>query len=320
MKLKRILCVVLALAAFFSLSVGLSAQTDGFVFSEDGKTLTFEGTTYYRYDGLSMHYLFHPQTLYYAPVSEGGYGFWNEEKTVVVFMDFLYGAGMEAPDAVYVTEERGRELDRFVKEAAYGHDSYVLHDDWSSAGSFLTVNVDFLTRAWAEERSFLLSYLAEMPCYPIYTFDQAGEFAYCRGAVYNAQDSYWFVEYPALDEDLFYSHGVLNDVGGSVTGYSMEDAVADVFEQSLRDDIYMESYLMDGPSEMLLSDGTGTVIVVSLLVLVGILLPAIPLTLGLTLGFSHRKKDRGFVRWFVLAGLSALCILIAVALLLLFLL
>ena len=31
MKLKRILCVVLALAAFFSLSVGLSAQTDVYV-------------------------------------------------------------------------------------------------------------------------------------------------------------------------------------------------------------------------------------------------------------------------------------------------
>lgn len=167
--------------------------------------------------------------------------------------------------------------------------------------------------------------LKDCTLYELRFHDHSGLLSTLRGAVYELSDgSYGYVDYSTLDNSHFDADGNFSYRQGEVTVYPIDDFFSDLKRNS--DRVYSlkksNTYeINEYDNGMGIIGGIGgsnhtkDSAIASfwiIFVMVGYLLPVAPLVLGLV--FANSKKMSHPKRWYVVAGMAVLWMVLAVAL------
>lgn len=312
---KKLICLLLACLLLPALCVSVLAEEAEYaqwVISEDGEELSLDGTTYTWY----------PLAYGDRIVPEERFVYENDvtnpvnDKTMTVsvnpdnpHMVFLVGyIGGYAVQRVYVTEEGRRILDAYVN-GAYSEYLLVKDDDLAAELSLdLIAELDAQTE---NQISMEVTRLRERASYDIIGYDETRTLAHTHGAIYLLGNGYYYINYDALDNTHFDASGSFSYRSGTVTlvklGTEHSRKVSDALG-NLEDWYSDVVYESDGEEPVMEESSAKTVFFV-LSVIGGLLVPAVPLVLGLV--FARSKKSLNPHKWYLLSSLAALWIILA---------
>lgn len=273
--------------------------------SEDGKTLTHEGVEYHRYY-LDLTDRFMP--THRKVLDETGTFEIEGEEYQVYLSDFtdeivavIAQYNWYGDEWVYVTENGKKILDRF---AAGQYGSVLLMDSYlADAAQMTSAQLEKLDALETTE-SMDVTELAGADCYVIIGMDETGTVGHQHGAIYTTSYAYFYINYDALDNSYFSSDGEFSYRSGTVEVVRLEDETAQMAAKLFADMTYREEYYefeTEGDDNQMEPEDAMSAFWM-LTVILGVILPAIPLTFGLI--FALRGKCLYPKRWYALVMLS----------------
>lgn len=289
--------------------------------SEDEYTLTGNGRTYTRCDELPVGQKVNTDTLY---VFENTVRLDGRTMSVVasspdaevVWLTSTISDLWDDPyaTAVFVTKE-GR--DALEAMAAGQMSAWRLEDDNSTFGSTKQASFDgdLLRRmnGLAATEEVNVSVLKGCVRYDILGFDSTGTVYTVCGAVYEERDRYLYVNYLSLGNQYFDADGNFSYRSGQVSAIRLEgDVLSDFLAttdrlKAVSTSVIHEDELTFDPDEEM---ETSIAAFWGCLIIFGFILPIAPLVVGLVM--PHSAK-RGYpTRWYLVALLSAVWIVIAI--------
>lgn len=318
--MKRKIALVLVLLALL-IPVTAAAAEDQWQISEDELTLTYDGKEFHRYS-LNPADLFMPENVYVPNesglVKSGDNTYQiaisgNTDHMVVISdEDFWYGEYKY----LYVTAEGKAILDRF---AAGEFAAYVLADQYQSETAELTAEQLAKLDGLEPNKTLDVTELAEVDCYEIIGMDETGTMGHVHGAVYADTHSWYYINYDALDNSYFDSEGAFSFRSGTVEAAKLQDDAARMVAVLMDQMEYRDLETTFESSEIDMEPDAENVQTIfwTLTVILGVILPAVPLTFGLV--YALKGKCLYPKRWFLLVALSIAWMLVMGAIVLLIL-
>ena len=321
------LIVALLLTLPLTLSLPCAAESETpreaveWQLSEDEYTLTGNGRTYTRCDELPVGQKVNTDTLY---VFENTVRLDGRTMSVVasspdaevVWLTSTISDLWDDPyaTAVFVTKE-GR--DALEAMAAGQMSSWRLEDDNSlfSSTKQASFDGDLLRRMndLTATEEVNVSVLKGCVRYDILGFDSTGTVYTVCGAVYEERDRYLYVNYLSLGNQYFDADGNFSYRSGQVSAIRLEgDVLSDFLAttdrlKAVSTSVIYEDELTFNPDEEM---ETSIAAFWGCLIIFGFILPIAPLVVGLVM--PHSAK-RGYpTRWYLVALLSAVWIVIAI--------
>lgn len=343
-KMSKCLCCLTLLVTLLTaavLSVGASYAMEStpeymtWTLSENGETLTDgDGSVYTRYE-LPFGYRLSETTDVYAytrrAANENGdsnpyvYSF-ARGGSVVWLSDRAYDATLYT---FYGTENGCKALDDLVKgntsdyklllPASYGGDGEDLYATLSR--KLANAVAEAGEKNEGEKVTYpMFNLVYKMERMEILAYDRYGVVCTTQGAVYDLGDGrYGYLHYPSLDSTYFTADGYLSSRGHEEAQLLILEktlcdqlvAVSEEAETVFPETVYEQYDLADGYVDPYYDEAQEASFWV-FLVFFGYLVPIAPLTVGLV--FAHSKKMSHPKRWYVLAGMAALWILLSILL------
>lgn len=308
---KKLICLLLVCLLLPALCVTAFAEGEEYaqwIISEDGEELSLDGKTYTWYP-MAYGDLLKPEErfCYENEVIVNGEALSvvvNPENPHMVFLCNYYSY----PERVYVTEEGRRILDAYVNgEFA----EYLLTWNTNQASQIsadLVAQLDALT---AEQISIEVTRLRELDCYEIMGYDETHTLAHAHGAVYVLRDGYYYINYDALDNTHFDSEGNFSYRSGTVTLVKLVTDHAEMVSDAIGNlKAWTYTAIYESDTDVVEMDKTSAKTVFFVLSIIGgLLIPAVPLVLGLV--FATSKKSVNPHKWYLLSSLAALWIILA---------
>lgn len=315
--MKKRIAILLVLLMML-LPVTAAAAEIQWQISEDELTLTYDGKEYHRYS-LNPADLFMPEHIYIPEQSgivelgKDEYQVVQTDRTdeIVVLSEDMYWFGFHS--YVYATQEGAAILDRFSKGE---YETLLISDIFHSEMAELTKEQLATLDGLKPNKTLDVTELAEVDCYEIIGMDETGTMGHIHGAVYADTHSWYYINYDALDNSYFSSDGSFSFRSGTVDAVKLEDDAAQMVavlmsEMTTRAEEIEYAYETDFTMEA----ADAEIIFWTLTVILGVILPAVPLTFGLV----YALKGKGLYpkRWFLLVALSAAWMLVMGAIVLL---
>lgn len=302
--MKRKIAILLALSLLM-MPITATAAECLWQLSEDGKLLTHEGVEYHRYY-LDLADRFMPMQVLVLDET-GAFKIDAEEycihqsdstdEIVAVVAQFdWYG-----DEWIYVTETGREILDRFTV-GQYG--SVLLMDAYLMDTAQMTLAELETLDALEKNEDVDVTELASADCYEIIGMDETLTVGHKHGAVYSTSYGYFYVNYDALDNSYFSSDGEFSFRSGSVEAVRLDGEAAQMVADLLANMNYREewySYESDNDDAYLEPEDAMSAFWI-LTVILGVILPAVPLTFGLI--YALRGKCLYPKRWYALVALA----------------
>lgn len=310
---KKIISILFALALMLTLCIIVSAdEYTEWSISEDGQTLIVGSDTYKLYE----EYLyptdkFLPEKSFIYENTSPSYLYLKrnyEENGIMIVSDY-YGTGTEY---IYVNNEGRATLNSFINGA---FSNYKISDKYFSeyastsknwinnldGGSITTIDVRSLETC---ERYYILGY------------DSTETVAHIVGAVYDRNDTYFFVNYDNLSNNYFDANGNFSYRQGTVKAYKLNTAQSsDMVEYLSNMTAYETSF--EGYEDALFTGfnrGAYVVIFVLFTIMFGFITPLVPVIIGaIRVSKGKSKNPKRWYLMFIGCGLwivFAICILL----------
>ena len=156
-----------------------------------------------------------------------------------------------------------------------------------------------------QKQEYSLFDLRDKTCYTVYGFNEDGWFGVPVAFVYELEDGLYYASAVALADDCFDSNGELKPkTGVKLSLYLLDEETSDMAYDVIRDiNFHYPRYTYESGSSLVggsTEDYTGAAF--ASVVVLGILLPIAPITLGLC--FPHAKSMGRKKRWYLLAILG----------------
>ncbi|MBQ7389468.1 MAG: hypothetical protein IJW02_00025 [Clostridia bacterium] len=318
MKKRIIIClIVLSLVALLLASCGYDyyEKCATWEVTEDGSTLSDGTNTYTKYCELPLgmriegnKFKFYNDAVYDSDL----YEVYSSSIESGIRYIYSYSMGITA----YVLDDSCKaSIDALVsgnpssvKVISYGFDTYFDAD----------INfVNTLDALSTDAVSIAVRKLLDADCYDVVYYDSEGTLAYSHGAIYDYEGELYYVNYDKLGNNYFDSRGDFSYGRGTVDMYKLPEEFSasvrgkmDNMEYnetvwSYEEDLYAEE------DEMTREAAIG--IITSVTLILGVILPIIPLVIGVVLLIKNRgKKD---VSTYVLIGASVIWIITGIILL-----
>ncbi len=318
--MKKYLVCLLTLLSFFALfTLGICAEDATpaeWVLSEDEEALTYGDAVYTFYPRYHPTIIM-PDAMYVYEqriVSE------KLEEDHAMIMHNLHNKDIilltnEVSTRIYVSEAGKEIMDRYT---ALDFDEYVCYQSPMRANIPATLVHALANGTYSQEaKKVSVISLKDLPKYSIYGFDQTRTIAHEHGAIYVMDETYWYINYDALDNNYFDSQGYFSYRSGSVALTKVDTATMTSNVLATEEEFHIQyTYAEDENVRFMAADPTVVFVVVT--VLIGYLLPAVPLALSLVFAFVRGARERK--RWLIIAVLSAVWLLLSTVILLLILL
>ena len=284
---------------------------------ENGAVLEGDGKAYHRYE-LPVGYVLNPDRIYvFAESTEDYhrvYGLSAESDVVWVPMS----------DTLYLTEEGRSQMDAFLEgNVAFRRLKYAGNDEkYSDLTDDFMADLDAAVNATsAVTGSADVTVLANAQRYDVTAWDSHDCVFTVEGAIYPTDtDAYFYVDYRTLNNSYFDADGNFSYRKGNVRvtylNGDMADALDDVIADASRR--YVDYAYEEDEYGVFGDDGNDIVGVMITVTLSDILLPIVPLVVGLVL--PHSKKMGYPKRWYIMSAISLAWLIVGVIRLLLLLL
>lgn len=328
--MKRIFCLLLSLLlllSFATLGVSATAENpfDGapWTLSQNEKVLqrgekSYEAYPLYAADRLLCDsFLVFDQQELYSPVAGDVIYHYNiyvdpNNEHFAFVLSYYYE---DVPDRIFADEQGKAWLDAFAKRE---FSAYLLRDE---SGCLANIPLDVARNfdiESADTRVFDVTELASADCFEVLGTDASETLAHTHGAIYKVDAAYYYINYDALDNSYFDSDGNFSYRRGSVSASRLDaDTVGELTGQ-LAPHNPTYTYESDAAEFPALSSQSALGLFLFCSLLLGFVLPAVPLVLGLI--FALSKKTSHPKRWHLVWALAALWMVAALAILLLVLL
>lgn len=314
-----VICSLLLVLSGCSSYGELRLNSDYTIFetTDGGETICDGTNTYYEYGELPLGVrLEHGCFAYYNPITvddEFYNVFASSPKSGIRYLK-SYVLGISA----YVTSNEDRErLDAFVS----GDASAIRVIDYYNYTCFdadmeLVNKLDALSE---DSINVPVRKLSSCECYDIVYFDEDDILAYTHGAIYNYGGELYYINYDKLGNNYFDSEGRFSFGRGTVDMYKLSDSLKNEISEKLNNmDIYSDFYTWEDDivldeDEMSLEDAIVTIVLICLIL--GVVIPLVPLTIGVIVLIRKRRKVESST--YVLIGASAIWIIAGILLLIL---
>ncbi len=317
--MKKKIAILLVLLMLL-LPVTAAAAEIQWQISEDELTLTYDGKEYHRYS-LNPADLFMPDHIY-VPEQSGIVKLGKDEfqvvqtdrtDEIVVLSEDMYWYGFYS--YVYATQEGAAILDRFSKGE---YATLLISDTFHSEMAELTKEQLATLDGLKPNKTLDVTELAEVECYEIIGMDETGTMGHIHGAVYADTHSWYYINYDALDNSYFSSDGSFSFRSGTVDAVKLEDGAAHMIAVLMsKMTTRAEEIEYEHETDFTMEDSDADAVFWTLTVILGVILPAVPLTFGLV--YALKGKCLYPKRWFLLVTLSVAWMLVMGAIVLLIL-
>ncbi|MBE6577980.1 MAG: hypothetical protein E7653_07605 [Ruminococcaceae bacterium] len=319
MRIKRKICLLAALVLLFAnllMPSVFAEETDDFTkfeLSADGKTLLRDGERFEIYQSSRLFYS-DPRTVYeYENTVDMTLGEDGETYACRVYAssknaNVLWVQGVRQ-SYLYVSSAGKTELDAFLDGTSV---RYTLENKGMNAdiSNEEIKGLDDASRQPINAIVVDVTTLADQQRYDVVTRDATYSFAYVHGAIYYIDNQYYYVNYEMLGNNYFDADGNFSYRSGSVPLTPVDAMTASVIDQTVQNLAeYDVEYTYE--SESWDAEASKSVFWV-LFVVVGFLAPIPLLVLGLVLPVKRKAKDGK--RWYSLAVLGGLWLLLAIIL------
>ena len=276
--------------------------------SSDGKTLTSDFEIYYLYV-LPVGYYLDYHTYY---------GYANSTNMYSRVASYARDGGFvwieKNSPTLYATKDAAKDLDAFLEGEA---SKYRLADAEYGDTSLLTAqtfaSLEALASAGKNKKTTEVSALRDAERYDLTAHDKTDTVATVYGAIYVIDDTYYYLGYRELGNQFFDADGNFSYRSGSVSLVPLDSQLSETLSQVIDGlDYERVTYAYeDGEAGNELEGGLETVSAFwCAAVFFGLLLPIVPLVMGLVL--PHSKK-RGYPKyWYALAIAAGLWIFFAI--------
>lgn len=210
---------------------------------------------------------------------------------------------------IYVTQEGKLQLDKFINNEylyyLYFVDyNYVIDFNAELFDGFINENNKQLidvTTLWNDEVFYIRG------------FDDTGSFAHKCGAVYYHENSYYYINFDALDNTYFDAYGDFSYRKGMVPAYKLigeNEKFASQAKNNARE--RKEEYVYPEDEMFVIDEDKAKAITIFVIVslVFGFIIPMVPLILSIK--FAISKKAINSKRWYWVTAFSALWIIISI--------
>ncbi len=157
-----------------------------------------------------------------------------------------------------------------------------------------------------KKQEYTLFDLRDKTCYTVLGFNEDGWFGAPVAFVFELEDGLYYASAFTLSDDCFDSEGGLKPKSGvKLSLYLLDEEVSEIaYEEIRRINFHYPRYIYESGSSLgsVTSDDTLVVSSMASVIILGILLPVVPVTLGLC--FPHSQKMGRKKRWYLLAILG----------------
>lgn len=316
--MRKFLNVLMALALLLSLSLTAFAAGEtpaAWQLSEDKETLSHDGRSYTWYPMAPGELLLPEEKYVYEVRLPALYDTYQlRVVTVPGNEDMVFLCEYPSDTAftrVYVTEAGAEILDRYRQgdfSGWYLGDTQTATCPAAKIDASLAEALDDLSENAITEDAEVLVNLTR---YEILGYDETETVVHVHGAVYLLDDSWYYLNYDKLDSSHFAVTGQFSYRCGPVELLPLDEALrgriigATGHLASRRASITYE----EDESDMELDPAGAAAAFMVLSVILGFVIPAVPLVLSLC--FAHSKKAVSPKRWYLLSALSCLWMLLA---------
>lgn len=319
--MKKHVSLILALLLVLALPVTAFATEDSITWtlSEDGKTMSDGQKTYERYP-MAYVDMFEPVQAYVweqeIPSPENPDDAWYNF-TIMIAPEFpevvILTSSTYSEDMVFVTKEGAAVLEAFTSG---NYASMVLEDPFYSEGAVLSLDwVDGLDSSDGARETLDVKALGEVDPYIVWGGDETDTFYHPHGAFYSLDGTWYYINYDALDNSYFDADGFFSYRKGTVEALPIDGEDHTVLTGALEEMTDWETEFLYEGNVLNLDEDTSKIVFWIFAILLGFVLPLVPLILGIV--FAHSKKALHPKRWYVLSILSAAWIAVAALILIL---
>lgn len=317
--MKRLFGILLAVLLLSSLCFQVSAvepeeQAAVWALSEDGETLR-HGDQVYQWYPLAPGELLMPEELYVyeTRVKNPLTGQKCSVLTVpgnpdmVFLQDYAYNDWV---DRVYVTAEGKEILDAYC-QGEY-HDWNLMTDNIARSAGLSSNVMESLLQKNGEPITMDVRQLQDVPVWKVMGSDRTGTLRHIMGGIYELDGLLYYVNYDELDNTHFDANGQFSFRRGTVEMWELsletQKDVRWIINQNLRHQ--SPEYIFEAEEKKVVEDPVDARLGFLVLTAVaGLLVPAVPLVLGLI--FARSKKAKYPHRWYLLSILSGLWMVVA---------
>ncbi len=323
--MKKIISILLVLVMALSLAVTVSATEDPveWSLSEDGKTLS-DGTNEYTKYPLSYSESFFPDLAYVFEYAITDNDFTELDVIVpmktgdIIALRDTYGWESEE---IFVTEKGRSILDSFYG-GSYSFARF--YNDVVTFGGYADIPLDFLNeldRFSGETVELDVKEIGDWDYCTLYVYDSTDTMEHIHGEIYFNEDSYYYINYDALDNSYFDSDGFFSYRSGTVTALKLDSEKISVFNEATSnlEDRYTK-YKKIGSDEVdeifdmdvgILDEASAKVVFWVFSVITGFAIPLIFGILGII--FALSKKPGKNKKWLMLTATSVLWMAVSAA-------
>lgn len=321
--MKRLLSIAVAVLLLVTavVSVG-AATTEDFMISNDGTQFCYNGEVYRHvtlpYSDVVEPYDMELITTKYQPDADGyewDVEFYHNPEIEGLIVAVGYH---DTYCSVFVTEDGEALIDDYLN-GKYSHWWLWTADHDTLYFSELPDTLILALQASENETLTVdASELEALTSLDIIGLDASQTVRHTHGAIYVMDDGYYYLNYDALQNNMFSSDGYFSYRGGDVELIRLDDAEAAQIDTATGNkQAWDVNYGYSGNLELdwSLPEGASLVIFIVIATILGFVLPLVPLVLGLIVARSPKTKNPH--GWYLLAGLAALWILCVAILLVL---
>ena len=300
---------------FLTVFIVCFAQEPVWVISDDAKAITNGQKVYTIYEmPAEIEFVPENEIRLYRITDSSNENLYKYEYVAQINDNVAY---MYNSDEVFVTEEGRRLFDSFIKgEYSY----YLYHVNHNSVVDF---SADRFEKFMDEENKTEIDVttLWNDEVFYVRGFDKTGCFAHKCGAVYQLEDSYYYIHYDSLDNTYFDAYGDFSFRKGLAPAYKLTgDNERFVKEAKNTNKSRFEEFIYP-EEEVFTADEDKAKALTSFIIIpvvFGFIIPIVPLILSIK--FANSKKSINSKRWYWLTVFSALWIIVSLIIVLLFIL
>lgn len=312
--MKKRFSLILALLLVLALPVTVFATEDPITWSlsEDGKTMSDGQKIYERYTLADGDIAVPRQAYVWNQSFDDPEDEWTTYRVVTFpeqpdMVALYYGTYADGFVAVYTTKDAADSLEDF---SAGVYSSMMLSDIYDYEAAELTLDwVNGLDGSDGARETLDVRDLGEVDRYLVWGGNAGGTFYHTHGAFYFLNETWYYINYDALDNSYFDADGNFSYRRGTVEALALGNAGQSILNKAIGEMSTWETEFEQDDSDLEIAEGVARVVFWILAVLLGFVVPAVPLILGLV--FARSKKAVHPKRWYVLSALSLAWIALA---------
>ena len=318
----RLAALLLSLLLLASLCIlPISAESQDWDLSEDGRTLTHGDEVDYDAYRLPLGYRIRPHSVYaYEKPAFNPNSYYDETVYADEPARAIHWLGYYlTEDTVYLTEDTLEALEDFLGGTP---ECFYLTDEYDAGESKLEAAlVESLDASTATETLDVSRDLYGATRYELLAYDESATLCFTYGAIYEIDKVFYYVNYTELSNEHFDADGNFSYRAGSVEGRRLTDDLEGSLKPHLNDlenaDYAPEYSYEEGDYFVPDPNDDSPLFFWSCYVFLGFLLPTVPLVFGLVL--PRREKLGKPTYWYAMAIAAGAWIVLALALMVLLL-